>query len=79
MNFMYEDLFAEVIVGIEPVKLQAALEGQTVKQAHRKGKHMWIEFDSGPCLMLHFGMHAKSTQCLADRPFPSEHEHQHMS
>ncbi|KAL0022080.1 hypothetical protein WJX79_004437 [Trebouxia sp. C0005] len=46
----------KVIEGIEPVKLQAALEGRTVKQAHRKGKHMWIEFDSGPCLMLHFGM-----------------------
>ncbi|DBA81023.1 TPA: hypothetical protein ACH3X2_007229 [Trebouxia sp. C0005] len=46
----------QVIEGIEPVKLQAALEGRTVKQAHRKGKHMWIEFDSGPCLMLHFGM-----------------------
>ncbi|KAL0027583.1 hypothetical protein WJX77_012433 [Trebouxia sp. C0004] len=46
----------KVIEGIEPVKLQAALEDRTVKQAHRKGKHMWIEFDSGPCLMLHFGM-----------------------
>ena len=48
---------AEVIEGIEPAKLQAALEGRTVQQAHRKGKHMWIEFDSGPCLMLHFGEH----------------------
>lgn len=46
----------KVIEGIEPVNLQAALEGRVVKQAHRKGKHMWIEFDGGPCLMLHFGM-----------------------
>lgn len=48
---------AEVIEGIEPAKLQAALQGRTVKEAHRKGKHMWLEFDSGPCLMLHFGKH----------------------
>ena len=48
---------AEVIDGIEPAKLQAALQGRTVKEAHRKGKHMWLEFDSGPCLMLHFGKH----------------------
>ena len=22
----------------------------------RQGKHMWLEFDKGPALMLHFGM-----------------------
>ena len=22
----------------------------------RQGKHMWLEFDEGPALMLHFGM-----------------------
>lgn len=47
--------YAEVIDGIEPAKLQAALQGRTVKAAMRKGKHMWIDFDSGPSLMLHFG------------------------
>ena len=24
--------------------------------ACRKGKHLWLELDSGPALMLHFGM-----------------------
>ena len=48
-------LSAEVIEGIAPVALQEALQGRTIKQAHRKGKHMWLEFDQGPCLMLHFG------------------------
>lgn len=52
--YMYPG-FAEVIDGIEPAKLQAALQGRTVKAAQRKGKHMWIDFDSGPSLMLHFG------------------------
>ncbi|KAL3161192.1 hypothetical protein ABBQ38_009559 [Trebouxia sp. C0009 RCD-2024] len=46
----------KVIEGIEPAKLQAALQGRTVKAAQRKGKHMWIDFDTGPSLMLHFGM-----------------------
>ena len=48
-------LLAEVIEGIEPAKLQTALQGQTVKVAQRKGKHMWLDFDAGPSLMLHFG------------------------
>lgn len=26
-----------------------------MKATARKGKHMWIDFDSGPSLMLHFG------------------------
>lgn len=47
--------FAEVIVGVEPAELQATLQGRTVKATARKGKHMWIDFDSGPSLMLHFG------------------------
>lgn len=47
--------FAEVVVGVEPAQLQAALQGRTVRATARKGKHMWIDFDSGPSLMLHFG------------------------
>lgn len=66
-------MYVEVIEGIEPAKLQAALEGRTVKQAHRNGKHMWIEFDSGPCLMLHFGEHI--IPCRLEY----QHVHKHAS
>lgn len=64
-------LSAEVIEGIAPVALQEALQGRTIKQAHRKGKHMWLEFDQGPCLMLHFG----KPQAMAA---PQQHELQQL-
>ena len=33
----------------------AAMKGRTLVKAQRKGKHMWLDFDRGPSLMLHFG------------------------
>jgi len=54
-------LFAEVIVGIGNKELEAALKGKKLVGACRKGKHMWLEFDSGPALMLHFGERQPST------------------
>ena len=48
---------AEVIENIAPTELQDALQGKTLVEACRKGKHLWLELDSGsPALMLHFGM-----------------------
>lgn len=53
---------AEVIEGIEAAPLQEALLRRTIVKAHQKGKHMWLEFDEGPCLMLHFGKYISFMQ-----------------
>ena len=39
-----------------PGEIDAALTGATLVSAHRRGKAMWIETDSGPPLGLHLGM-----------------------
>jgi formamidopyrimidine-DNA glycosylase len=45
----------KVIEGIGHKELEQALKGRTLKSAHRKGKHLWLDLDSGPSLMFHFG------------------------
>jgi formamidopyrimidine-DNA glycosylase len=39
-----------------PGEIAAALEGTTLTAAHRRGKAMWVETDTGPVLGLHLGM-----------------------
>jgi formamidopyrimidine-DNA glycosylase len=39
-----------------PGELASALVGQTLTEAHRIGKSMWVETDGGPTLGLHLGM-----------------------
>ena len=39
-----------------PRTVSKKLKGRTVTGAHRYGKQIWLEFDSGPALLLHFGM-----------------------
>jgi formamidopyrimidine-DNA glycosylase len=39
-----------------PGEIAAALEGATLTAAHRRGKAMWVETDTGPVLGLHLGM-----------------------
>src|SRR3954464_14012172 len=39
-----------------PGELAAALTGASLTNAHRHGKTMWIETDTGPVLGLHLGM-----------------------
>jgi formamidopyrimidine-DNA glycosylase len=39
-----------------PGEIAAALEGATLTAAHRRGKTMWVETDTGPVLGLHLGM-----------------------
>src|SRR4051794_25019502 len=39
-----------------PGELASALVGQTLTDAHRIGKSMWVETDGGPTLGLHLGM-----------------------
>jgi len=39
-----------------PPRIRAALEGRRVRAARRHGKHLWLELDRGPSLLMHFGM-----------------------
>ena len=50
-------LHAEVIQGVTPEELQNALQGRTILDAHRKGKHLWLELDGdSPAVLFHLGM-----------------------
>ena len=39
-----------------PRTISRNLKGKTVTKAARYGKQLWLEFDQGPALLLHFGM-----------------------
>ena len=39
-----------------PRTVTRRLKGRTVTAACRHGKQIWLEFDAGPALLLHFGM-----------------------
>ena len=39
-----------------PSTVARRLRGRTVLEACRHGKQLWLEFDEGPALLLHFGM-----------------------
>ena len=39
-----------------PRTVSNRLRGRTVRAACRHGKQLWLEFDRGPALLLHFGM-----------------------
>ena len=39
-----------------PATVSRRLRGRTVTAACRHGKQLWLEFDQGPALLLHFGM-----------------------
>lgn len=39
-----------------PRTVARRLKGRTVTAACRHGKQLWLEFDAGPALLLHFGM-----------------------
>ena len=47
---------AIVFAGTPGARVAAALRGRTVRAAHRKGKHMWLELDRRPWPAFHFGM-----------------------
>jgi formamidopyrimidine-DNA glycosylase len=39
-----------------PARVRAALSGRRVRAARRHGKHLWLELDRRPWLLMHFGM-----------------------
>jgi len=45
-----------VVAGVSPSRVRAALRGRRVRAARRHGKHLWLELDRGPSLLMHFGM-----------------------
>jgi formamidopyrimidine-DNA glycosylase len=51
-----------------PGELDEALRGATLTEAHRQGKAMWVESDSGPVLGLHLGM---TGRIVVDEPRPA--------
>jgi formamidopyrimidine-DNA glycosylase len=45
-----------VVDGATPARVGAALRGRLVRAARRHGKHLWLELDRRPWLLMHFGM-----------------------
>jgi formamidopyrimidine-DNA glycosylase len=45
-----------VIEGVTPARLIATLRGRHVRAVRRHGKHLWLELDRRPWLLMHFGM-----------------------
>ena len=45
-----------VLDGVEPGRWRSALEGRRVAAARRWGKQLWLELDSPPHPLFHFGM-----------------------
>jgi formamidopyrimidine-DNA glycosylase len=45
-----------VVEGVSPTRVSAALRGRRVRAVRRHGKHLWLELDQRPWLLMHFGM-----------------------
>ena len=45
-----------VFEGVSAAKIRRALTGRTVVAAHRRGKHIYLELDTRPWPVFHFGM-----------------------
>ena len=45
-----------VLGGVSAGELRRGLEGRKFESTRRHGKHLFVELDDGPWLMLHFGM-----------------------
>lgn len=45
-----------MLSGVSPRRIEKALEGATVEDATRFGKHLWFELDRKPWPVFHFGM-----------------------
>jgi formamidopyrimidine-DNA glycosylase len=45
-----------VLGGVSSSKLKRGLEGRKFESTRRHGKHLFVELDDGPWLLLHFGM-----------------------
>jgi formamidopyrimidine-DNA glycosylase len=45
-----------VVEGATPARVASALRGRRVRAARRHGKHLWLELDRRPWLLVHFGM-----------------------
>jgi formamidopyrimidine-DNA glycosylase len=56
-----------VVEGATPARMTTALRGRRVQAARRHGKHLWLELDRRPWLLMHFGM-TGGLQVPARRP-----------
>lgn len=57
-----------------PADLAARLTGARVEAARRRGKYLWLDLDSGQCLVVHLGM---SGQLLIEAPEAPREKHAH--
>jgi len=60
-----------IVIEPDPQQLADLLIGATVTGTDRHGKHLWIELDRRPWLMLHFGM-TGHLRTLGDAPLDLE-------
>jgi formamidopyrimidine-DNA glycosylase len=60
-----------VVSGTTASEVVSALRGATVTGAGRRGKHLWLELDRRPWLLLHFGM-TGAIRSPGDDPIPLE-------
>ena len=44
-----------VLGGVSAGELERGLEGRKFESTRRHGKHLFVELDDGPWLLLHFG------------------------
>lgn len=56
--------------GVEPKVFKKTFTGRTVESLHRRGKHMWLVFDKGPCLYFHLGMTGRFMNQASGSPAP---------
>jgi formamidopyrimidine-DNA glycosylase len=45
-----------VFEGAAPARFARVMRGRRIRAVHRHGKHLWLELDRPPALLLHFGM-----------------------
>lgn len=58
-----------VFAGVAPAEFAEAVTGKTLVAVRRKGKQLWMEFDSAPHATFHFGMSGAFT--VKDQAPPS--------
>jgi formamidopyrimidine-DNA glycosylase len=54
---MVEVKNGKILGGVTAGGLERRLEGRKFESTRRHGKHLFVEVDEGPWLLLHFGKH----------------------
>jgi formamidopyrimidine-DNA glycosylase len=57
----------KILGGVSASGLKRGLEGRKFESTRRHGKHLFVELDKGPWLLLHFGKRESFTNTLVIR------------